>query len=144
MIEYKFRNLFCSEADALAQGCNTIGKMNDGIAKQFRKKFPEMYEDYKKRCRRGLFLPGQGYIFYNKNPPHIINLATQGNEGAGIVYVESALKWLSDSHEDISINSVAMPKIAAGLGKLEWEIVKEIIEKYFKNSDLNVEIWSLN
>ncbi len=144
MIVYKSGNLFCSKAEAYAHGCNTIGKMNAGIARKFKDKYPEMYKDYKEKCRKSLFLPGQGYIYYNINPPHVINLATQGHQLAEINYVESALHWLKNHYREIGINSVALLKIASGLGGLDWRIAKEMIEKEFNDSDLIVEIWSLN
>ena len=143
MLEYKTGNLFTSRADAYAHGCNTNGKMNAGIAKQFKERFPEMFEDYQQKCRKGLFLLGEGYIFYNKNTPHVINLATQGDNGAGIIYIESALEWLSDNYQNFNIECIAMPKICSGLGGLDWKITREIIDRYFGDSDLLVEVWSL-
>ena len=142
MIQYKTGNLFTSNADAYAQGCNTKGKMNAGIALQFKERFPEMFEDYQQRCRNGLFLPGDGYMFKNQNPPHIINLATQGESGAGLEYIDQAFNWLSDTFNELEISNVAMPKIGSGLGGLNWELTKKILEDHFNDSKLNVEVWS--
>ncbi|MBD3355306.1 phosphatase [Candidatus Woesearchaeota archaeon] len=140
MIEYIKGDLFDAETDALAHGCNTIGKMNAGIAKEFKKRFPEMYEDYKARCRKGLFLPGKGYIFKNYKKPHIINLGTQCDEGASIYYVEKSLGWLYDSYKEIGLKDVAIPKIASGLGGLEWPDVEKVLKDYFYNSDLLIQV----
>lgn len=142
MLEYKTGDLFTSKANAYAHGCNTKGKMNAGIARQFRERFPEMFDDYQIKCRKGLFLPGEGYIYYNKNYPHVINLATQDDNGAGIVYMESAFKWLANSFNSLCIENVSMPRIGSGLGGLYWDLTKEILERYFNNSELKVEIWS--
>lgn len=142
MIEYKTGNLFTSEANAYVHGCNIKGKMNAGIAVQFRERFPEMFEDYQQRCRKGLFLPGEGYIYYNRNKPHVINLATQDKNNAGIVYMESAFKWLANSFNSLGIENVAMPRIGSGLGELDWDLTREILERYFNDSELKVEVWS--
>ncbi len=144
MITYIKGNLFDSNVDALAHGCNTIGKMNAGIAREFKVRYPEMFDDYKQKCDKGLFLPGEGYIFMNEYPPHIINLATQDRGHAKLSYVDSTLKWLKKNWKKEGLNSVAMPKIASGLGKLEWEAVKELIIAHFSTSKLNLEIWSID
>src|SRR3989338_6783026 len=143
MIEYKTGNLFVSQADAFAHGCNTVGKMNAGIANQFKQHFPEMFRDYKDRCRKGIFLPGDAYIFYNEEKPHVINLATQGQGSAQISYIESSLDNLRNIVLCDRVESIAMPRIGSGLGKLDWNIIKEIIERYLRDLELKVEIWGL-
>jgi O-acetyl-ADP-ribose deacetylase (regulator of RNase III) len=141
MIDYFKGDLFDSEADAFAHGCNIVGKMNAGIAKEFRERFPEMYNDFKRRCRKGVFLMGSGYLFRNSQKPHVINLATQGDGFAKLEYVDSALSWLYDSYGVLGLEKVAMPKIASGLGGLNWHEVENVINKYFYSSDLLIEIW---
>ena len=144
MIEFYMGDLFDAEVEALAHGCNTIDTMNAGISKNFKQRFPSMYKDYQKRCEYDIFLPGSAYLFKNPIKPHVINLATQKDSFAQIEYVDSALKWLADSYKDLKIYSVAMPKIASDLGKLKWNLVRNILDKHFKNSDLLVQIWSLD
>ena len=141
MIKYFYGDLFDSSADAFCQGCLTKSKMNAGIAYQFKQKFPQMYKDYKQKCNKDFFLPGEGYIFRNDEKPHVINLFTQHYGPAKKIYVDSAFAWLNNNHENIK--TVAMPKIATGLGKLEWLTVKELLEKHFKSSELSIEVWTL-
>lgn len=143
MIIYKEGDLFSSNAEALVHGCNTIGRMNRGIAKEFRYNFPEMYQDYLIRCRNGSFLPGTGYIFLNSTQPHVINLATQADGLAKIEYVASTLEWLSQSEDILNLKTIAMPRIASGLGGLEWTTVKNLIKEKLENSTFDIEIWSL-
>ena len=143
MLRYVDGNLFDSKADALAQGCNTQGKMGAGIAKEFRERFPDMYTDYKKRCEEGRFQPGTGYMFEHPEKPHIINLATQDREGARLLYVESALEWLKNSYDELGIESIAIPRIASGLGGMEWDVVHSSLKKKLSESPLVIEIWNL-
>jgi O-acetyl-ADP-ribose deacetylase (regulator of RNase III) len=46
-------DLFANEfkAEAFAHGCNCQGSMGPGIAKGFRERYPEMYEEYRRRCK---------------------------------------------------------------------------------------------
>ena len=36
---------------AFAHGCNCQGSMGAGVAKTFRARYPEMYEEYRRRCK---------------------------------------------------------------------------------------------
>ena len=144
MIKYIKGNLFNSSADALAHGCNTQGKMGAGIALEFKRRYPEMFFDYRQKCRSEEFKPGCAYMFKNTEKPHVINLATQEDlSGAKPEYIQSALRWLLENYESLKISTVAMPKIGAGLGGMQWEEVEMILYEYFEKSYLVIEVWSL-
>ncbi len=143
MLQYIKGNLFDASTDALAHGCNIKGKMYEGIANEFRQRFPAMFHDYKKRCENGEFQLGQGYMYQIGEKPYIINLATQAKENSRVQDIDKSLAWLAESYEELGIRSVAMPRIGCGLGRLEWEVVHSLLQKHFEKSDLNVEIWKL-
>ena len=46
-------DLFESDADVLVNSVNVKGVMGAGIAREFKKRFPEMYREYNKACKRG-------------------------------------------------------------------------------------------
>jgi O-acetyl-ADP-ribose deacetylase (regulator of RNase III) len=55
MIKYiRGRDLFESQAEALVNPVNCKGVMGKGIAKIFKKKFPECVKPYKKACADNL------------------------------------------------------------------------------------------
>ena len=143
MIVYKQGNLFDSNVDALVQGCNTQGIMSAGIAVEFKKRFPDMYESYRQLCNNEMFILGSGQFYENPTTPHVINLATQESGGAHIRYIKHSLKWIDEKHKEWGIESIAMPRIGCGLGGLDWEIVQSIIERRLGNSELRVEVWTL-
>lgn len=61
--------------------------------------------------------------------PWVLNLATQATKGgADIVFVHNALSRFVDSYGREGITSLALPRIAAGLGRLDWEQVREVID----------------
>ena len=41
------------------------------------------------------------------------------------------------------VKKISMPKIGCGLDKLNWEIVKKLIVKLFKDIDVIVTVYSL-
>ena len=144
MIHYREGDLFTSSADALAHGCNAMGRMGAGIAAEFKDLFPDMYSDYRSRARQGSLTPGEGYMYQNSTRPHVINLITQFDGPANILDVRDCFVWLEDSYHSLGIRSVAMPRIGAGLGKLEWDYVNVALKEVFDSSTLIVEVWSLD
>lgn len=117
-----------------AHGCNCAGAMGKGIALQFKEKFPKMYTEYKKLCKEGLFSLGDIYT-YNYGNGTVFNLGTQFSwkTKADINAVKSSLiKMLSYAYQN-DIFKIALPKIGAGLGGLNWEDVKFLIEKVAKD-----------
>ncbi len=143
MIVYRTGDLFDSTADALAHGCNTEGRMGAGIAREFRRRWPSMYDDYARRCRQGAFPLGSGYLYANSPGPHVVNLATQTLGGATLPSVDAAFGWLASAWRDLRVRRVAMPRIGAGLGRLDWAEVRKLLEKHFAGLELEVEVWTL-
>jgi O-acetyl-ADP-ribose deacetylase (regulator of RNase III) len=116
-----------------AHGCNCAGAMGKGIALQFKNKFPKMYAEYKKRCNEGKFTLGDVFA-YNYGNGTVFNLGTQANwkTKADINAIENALfKMLAYAFQN-NILKIAMPKIGAGLGGLNWDDVKHTIDKAAK------------
>jgi hypothetical protein len=52
--------------------------MGAGIAAQFRRRYPQMYDSYRKRCARGAMLPGDVLPWRHADGTVIFNLAIQG------------------------------------------------------------------
>lgn len=76
-----------------------------------------------------LFEPG-GYFLKKDSEPWVLNLATQDSRGgAEIEFVEECLENFTDYYKEEGITSLAIPRIAAGLGGLEWEDVKELLNE---------------
>lgn len=117
-----------------AHGCNCAGAMGKGIALQFKEKFPKMYNEYKRLCKEKLFPLGDVYT-YDYGNGTIFNLGTQTTwkTKADINAVENSLiKMLSYAHQN-NIFKIALPKIGAGLGGLDWNDVKSVINKVVKD-----------
>lgn len=84
-------------------------------------------------CLDGTFQPGDVYD-YDYGNGHVYNLATQqhyciAGQLAKLEYVETSMEKMMQLAERSGVNSIAMPKIGAGLGGLKWEEVRGIIDK---------------
>lgn len=112
-----------------AHGCNCAGAMGKGIALQFKERFPEMYLQYKKLCKSGSFALGEVFM-YNHGKGFVFNLGTQKSwtTKAEISAVDAAIGKMLQLARENEVKQIALPKIGAGLGGLDWESVKRIID----------------
>src|SRR3954454_18493349 len=73
-------NILEADAQALVNTVNTVGVMGKGIALQFKKAFPEMFEAYEAVCEAKTLQPGQMHVYDRGqmfNPRYIINFPTK-------------------------------------------------------------------
>lgn len=145
IVEERVGDLFSHSGVAIGHGVNTQGVMGAGIAKEFRRRWPGLYEDYKQACADGYLLPG-GSLLYSY-PPYqfIFNLATQRYPGADarLEWISEALTAAVDYLELWRVSELAIPRIGCGIGGLNWEDVRGVIEKSKPDSDFTVVVYSL-
>lgn len=145
MIEYSKGNLLIANAEALVNTVNCVGFMGKGIALQFKQAFPANFTAYEKACSAHEVQPGRMFTFETAsmiNPRYIINFPTKrhwrGN--SRIEDIESGLKALIEDVKRLGIRSIAVPPLGCGLGGLDWNMVRPMIEQAF--SDLpNVQVF---
>jgi O-acetyl-ADP-ribose deacetylase (regulator of RNase III) len=77
MVEVVTGDLFTSGAQTLVNAVNCRGVMGKGLALTFKRRYPEMFQDYKERCERGELCLGEPYLFHRPAPPHILNFPTK-------------------------------------------------------------------
>ncbi len=133
MINYKIGDLFNDNAEAIVNTVNCVGVMGRGIALQFKKRYPENFKEYEKRCRHGEIMPGRMFVHENNSligPKYIINFPTKRHwKGASrIEDIDSGLEDLVKVIKKYQIQSIAIPPLGSGLGGLEWAVVKAKIE----------------
>lgn len=122
-----------------AHGCNCAGAMGKGIALQFKERYPSMYLEYKNLCKVGSFNLGDVFI-YDTGNGFIFNLGTQKKwkTKADKDAIKTALQKMLSFASSHNVQNIALPKIGAGLGGLNWADVKDIID------DLNNEYNTIN
>src|SRR5262249_3688742 len=120
-------------AQAFAHGCNCQGSMGAGIAKTFRARYRQMYEEYRRRCKaepRQVNL-GDCWLWRSDDQPWVFNLGTQERywrSRASYEAIETALREMSRQADAEGITRIAMPRIGVGDGGLSWKKVRAIIE----------------
>lgn len=130
---FKTGNLFSSGADGLAHGCNCCGVMGAGIALEFRKRYPEMFNEYRKNCLNGSFGLGSCFVWKAPSGVTIYNLGTQPRPGAcaTLESIETSLLTMLriSGLTNLPGHTIAIPRIGCGLGGLNWTDVKPVIER---------------
>jgi O-acetyl-ADP-ribose deacetylase (regulator of RNase III) len=144
--EYRTGDLFLADdLDALAHGCNCQGSMDGGIAVQFRRQWPEMYEEYRARCLDGRFRLGEVFPWRTAAGLVIFNLATQYLPGADarLDAVEQALGRMVAQAGEMGVSRIGMPRIGAGIGGLQWEDVRQVMEEAGSKTSVGLVVFSL-
>lgn len=147
MIEYRKGNLLDVKEGIIAHGCNARGVMGSGVALAVKEKYPEAYRVYRQYCEDEPNILGH-YMFVAVSPTlAIANLITQSSFGRdpNVRYVsydavDDAFKDLSQIAKNSNL-TIHIPKIGAGLGNGDWNVISAIIESRCK--DRKVICWEL-
>jgi len=143
LITFVQGNLFDSSAQVLTNTVNTVGVMGKGIALEFKRRYPAMFASYQKRCSDHAVHPGVPYLWEN-DASMILNFPTKDHwrGNSKLEYIESGLKWLATSYQELGIHTIAMPPLGCGNGGLNWREVRPLMERYLAPlTDLEVFVY---
>ena len=120
---------------------NTVGVMGKGIALDFKRVYPEMFEQYQYYCESGMLDIGKLWLY---KTPHkwILNFPTKKHwrNKSKVEYIEAGLEKFADTYDSKGIVSVSFPMLGCGNGELDWEIqVQPLMEEILK--PLPIEIY---
>jgi O-acetyl-ADP-ribose deacetylase (regulator of RNase III) len=115
---------------AYAHGCNCAGGMGAGIAIEFKRRWPRMFDEYAARCTDGRF--GLGDVFaWSEGDATVYNLGTQlhWRKKAQLSALAKALRKMVEMAPLAGIARIGLPRIGAGLGGLDWTRVLRVLEE---------------
>lgn len=132
-------NIFEFKGDMIVNTVNCVGAMGAGIARQYRDRYPAMYDRYQWLCRNGLFDVGMLWI-YNAYDYRVLNFPTKldWKNDSKIEYIEAGLIKLVVKYKEYGITSICFPPLGCGKGNLKWSDVKPLIIKHLQNTDMDV------
>ncbi|MDO9349856.1 MAG: macro domain-containing protein, partial [Deltaproteobacteria bacterium] len=144
MVKVLLGDLFESKAQTWVNTINCVGVMGKGVALEFKNRFPDMYEDYVTRCKRGEVKLGRPYLFKRLVPPWILNFPTKDHwrSVANLKSIIEGLKYLLSHYEEWGIQSLAVPPLGCGQGQLEWRIVGPTLYRLLSKMDIPVELYA--
>lgn len=146
MIQEVSGDILLTKAQAIAHGIAPNDHFASGLALALREQWPAMYQDFRHYCRVSHPKPGGVWLWGGTDGKRLVNLLTQeapvnhhANPGrASIHNVSHALKELRHLIETEKLTSVALPRLATGVGGLNWEEVYPLVKKHL--SDLPIPI----
>lgn len=133
-------DLLLSRADVLAHGVAPGDDFKQGLARALRDRFPTMYKDFRHFCHHRRPEPGDMWLWQGVDEAgrnvRIAALFTQeppANPGARpgrahTRHVNHALHALKKLVAARRFASVALPRLATGVGGLDWQHVEPLIE----------------
>lgn len=142
MIEYIEGNIFNSPAQVIVNTVNTVGVMGKGLALSFKKRYPKMFEAYKKACDKHQLTIGKLMLYYA--PDHWIMMfptKESWRNPSKLEYLEAGLNKFVTTYAEKKITSIAFPKLGCGNGELSWADVKPVMEKYLRPLPITVYIY---
>ncbi len=99
MITYIKGNIFDSPAQVLVNTVNTVGVMGKGIAKEFKRIYPDMFVKYRELCENKKLSVGQLWLYKTTNKL-ILNFPTKKHWRfpSKTEYIETGLKKFAEIH----------------------------------------------
>lgn len=143
-------DILLSGAKAIAHGVAPNDDFHQGLALQLREQEPALYKDFRHFCHGHHPKSGSLWTWMGADGRYVVNLFTQ--EGAfdhgskpghaSLANVNHALHALRALVEKEKISSLALPRVATGVGGLDWNEVKPLIDKLLGDLGIPVYVYS--
>jgi O-acetyl-ADP-ribose deacetylase (regulator of RNase III) len=136
-------DLFATEGlHAYAQGCNCAGAMGAGIAIEFKKRWPRMFEEYEVRCTDKRFKLGDVFVWTEEGTT-LYNLGIQEHwrKKSQLPALAKSLRAMVQLAATSGIERVGLPRIGAGLGGLDWMRVKRVLNDVGAETKVSLEVF---
>lgn len=129
-----------SKTMAVVNTVNCNGVMGRGLAAQFRRRYPVMFEAYAEACARGDIqvgrvwpwaLPAADALPPGPPPLYVVNFPTKKNwwEPSQLGWVSAGLDSLVLWVKTGCVESIAVPALGCQNGGLSWAEVRPMIER---------------
>jgi O-acetyl-ADP-ribose deacetylase (regulator of RNase III) len=143
-------DILLSGAEAIAHGVAANDPMNQGLAAALHENYPAMHKDFHHWCHQQHPKPGGVWIWSGAGGVRIINLITQdgglehGSKAgkASVSSVNHALRALKKLVEKEGLSSIALPRLATGVGGLQWKDVQPLISNQLADVGATVYLYS--
>ena len=147
MIHEVVGDILMTKAKAIAHGVAPNDHFNNGLALALREQWPAMAKDFRHYAHLSHPKAGEIWVWGGANGIRIFNLLTQEGEHkhgakpgrATLSNVNHCLRRLRHELEKGEVNSLAMPKLATGVGGLHWDEVSPLIHQHL--NDLSIPIY---
>ena len=134
----------------IAHGVSPNDNFGQGLALSLREQWPALYQDFRHYCKTKQADPGDLWTWMGANGRQIVNLFTQeppksagGHPGRATArHVGHTLRALHSLVEAEKIKSLALPRLATGVGGLEWSVVQPLLEQHLGKLKIPVIVYT--
>ena len=145
--------------------CNALGFMGAGIAAAIRQKWPHVYKDYSKFCKKSEDYPSclLGEVQFVKAEDGIViaNIIGQNDCGptiigdvsippvdyraleVGFAKIKKSIIEGQRKSPDAKVVTIHMPRIGCGLAGGEWGFIELILDSVFGNTNWEITVYDL-
>lgn len=150
MIKDVTGDILLTKAQAIAHGVAPNDNFATGLALALRDRWPAMYKDLRHYHQQATPKPGELWSWSGAGGVRIVNLFTQESAAshgvhpgrATLEHVNHCLRALRKEIEVQGFTSVALPKLATGVGGLDWKDVRPLIEKHLGDLSIPIFVYS--
>ena len=144
-------DILLSKAQAIAHGVSPNDDFHQGLALALREQWPALYKDFRHFCQVSTPTAGTLWTWAGANGQRIVNLFTQEPAGrhhgshpgrATLAHVNHCLRDLRKLGLEEQWQSVALSRLATGVGGLDWKDVKPLIQQHLGDLDAKVIVYS--
>lgn len=143
-------DILLSKAQVIAHGVAPNDDFGQGLALSLREQWPSLYKDFRHFCQTQHPKEGAIWSWMGSEGKIIVNLLTQEgayNHGqkagkASTPHVNHALRELHKFLLSENVSSVALPRLATGVGGLSWEEIYPLIQQHLGSLDIPVYIYT--
>ena len=154
-------DMFFSNLQTLTVSVNLQGIMGKGLASRAKYQFPDVYVAYQDACRAKKVRAGRPYLYKREasldqeladlnsplSTPNAVKwfllFATKRRwqENSRLEDIEGGLDWVKRNFAKEGIQSLAMPALGCGLGRLDWKDVGPVMCRFLHEMGIPVAIY---
>jgi len=142
-IQFKKGNIFEAKTQTIVNTVNCKGVMGKGLALEFKKRYPEMYEEYKRECEEGKLTIGTLHLYKGAPDRWILNFPTKDHWRfkSKLEYIEDGLKYFCSKYKEWGIRSIVFSQLGCRQGGLNWSDVRPLMERYLKELPIEIVVY---
>jgi len=150
MIQQVTGDILKTKAQAIAHGVAPGDHFNQGLALSLRERYPAMFQDFRHYCHQQHPKPGTCWLWAGPGAV-LVSLFTQepvpthSHAHPGKAKKESVnhvLRQLAKLIKKEKLTSIALPRLATGVGGLDWSDVLPLIEHHLGDIGIPVIVYS--
>ncbi len=143
-------DILLTHAQVIAHGVAPNDPFHQGLALQLREQWPALYKDFRHYCQTQHPQAGSLWTWMGASGKRIVCLFTQDGAyehgakpgKASVHHVGHALRELHKLAATEGFTSIALPRLATGVGGLEWPEVQPLLAQHLGSLDLPVIVYT--